>query len=136
MMTIKTTHYRKPDLLLLLAFVVGVSFLATTVAQAAEPADFSGNSIRQAKSTGSGWLSIPGLQLVQPLKNRYPKISLQALFAKGLDLAHPFGKAGPGLQLSSSLPASVRQTMRASGDSRADAAGNDTDVYIFLQKRW
>jgi len=132
-----TTRYRKPDLLLLLTFFVGVGFLATSLAQAAEP---HGSLMYAAKSdhtTGSEswWQSIWGLDLARKLKNWRPKISVSEA-AEGLELARPLGKSGPCLQFSSSLPDSVQRSLRAGGDNQIGSYGNDTDVFIFLQKRW
>jgi hypothetical protein len=55
---------------------------------------------------------------------------------EGFNLLRPFGKSGPTIQCSSSLPASVRGSLRAAGDARLGAAGIETDLFVFLQKRW
>jgi hypothetical protein len=136
-MIIKTRLYRKPDLLLLLAVFVGTGFLATSVTNAAEP---GGVLTLDAKNDQTGhseswWRSIWGLDLTRKLKDWHPKITVEE-DAEGLNLARPFGKTGPGLQLSSSLPVSVQRSLRDGGDNGIGALGNDTDAYIFLQKRW
>jgi hypothetical protein len=136
-MITKTRRYRKPDLLLLLAVFVGTGFLATSLTQAAEPGDLLALDSKDDQSghSESWWRSIWGMDLTRKLKEWHPKIRVEE-DAEGLNLARPFGKTGPGLQLSSSLPVSVQRSLRDGGDNRIGALGSDTDAYIFLQKRW
>lgn len=133
----KTKRYRKPDLLQLLAFFVGVGFLATSLVQAAEPQGSPMYNAKNDQATASEgwWQSIWGLDLAGKLKDWRPEISAQET-AEGFKLARPFGNTGPSLQLTSSLPDSVQRSLRDGGDNRIGAIGGDTDAYIFLQKRW
>jgi hypothetical protein len=136
-MTRKSTHYRKPNLLVLLTLLVGAGFVATTVVQAAETPSimsYQGDGTRFEKS--DGWLqSIWNLGLTRKLKNWRPMIT-PAEDGEGFNLARPFGKKGPALQFSSSLPESVQRGLGSTGGTRPVGYSYDTDVYIFIQKRW
>ncbi len=131
----KTTPHRKPNLLVLLALLAGAGVLTTGLAQAAQPQD--------ARHQGSGaaggekwWQSVWGLDLAGKLKQWRPKVTLNN-DAEGFNLARPFGKSGPTIQCTSSLPDSVQHSLRAGGNSQIGALGaTDTDVFVFLQKRW
>ena len=131
-------RYRKPNLLVALTLFVGVGFVATAVAQAAEPysvvMSFPENSTQAGRSE-SWWQSIWGLDLAKKLKDWRPKIT-PAEDGEGFHLARPFGKKGAALQFSSSLPDSVQRSLREGGDSRFDYFSYDTDAYLFIQKRW
>ena len=136
-MIIKTRRYHKPDLLLLLAAFVGAGLLATSLAQAKEPVNYPGIDADsdQAGYSENWWRAIWGLDLTRKLRDWRPKIRVEE-DPEGLNLARPFGKTGPGLQLSSSLPDSVQRSLRDGGDNGIGAFGGEPDAYIFLQKRW
>jgi hypothetical protein len=136
-MTAKTTPHRKPNLLALLALFVGAGVLATGLAQAAQPQDafYPGHQGRGAAGGEKWWQSVWDLDLAGRLKEWRPKVTWQN-DAEGINLARPFGKSGPTMQCSSSLPDSVQYSLRAGGDSHIGALGTDTDVFVFLQKRW
>jgi hypothetical protein len=55
---------------------------------------------------------------------------------EGFNLARPFGKSGPTVQCSSSLPDSVWRGLRAGAAGQTGPLAGDTDVFLFLQKRW
>jgi hypothetical protein len=55
---------------------------------------------------------------------------------EGFNIAHPFGKSGPTIQCSSSLPDSAVRSLRAGGGPHIGTYARDTDVFVFLQKRW
>ena len=131
-MTSAITPHRKPKLLVLIALFVSLGMLATSGVQA----DSSGAK-RSAGLEGSDkwWQSIWGLDLARKLKDWRPRITIQK-DAEGLNLARPFGKSGPTLQFTSALPDSVLYSMRAGGDHQVGAFGNNTDLFVFLQKRW
>ena len=133
----KTMRYHKPDLLLLLAFFVGVGVLATSVAQAAEPLNVMGNAkqIEQEKSTD--WLqAFWNLDLAQKIQNWKPMISVES-GGEGLGLVRPFGTRGPELRVLHCMPENVRRNLRDGGDNRIGAFGNDNpNAYLFLEKRW
>jgi hypothetical protein len=67
-MTMKTTRYRKPNLLVLLTFFVGVGVLATSVAQAGE--------LRIWKPEFSVGKDGRGLNLARPFGTRGPTLRL------------------------------------------------------------
>lgn len=133
----KTIGYVKQVRSRLLAFLVGATFLAVPAVQAAEPHGFLPHSVKSDRAAGSErwWRSIWGLDLTRKLSDWRPKISAWEA-TEGFNLARPFGKAGPNLQFSSSLPDSVQRSLRDGGDRRIGAFGGDTDIYFFLQKRW
>jgi hypothetical protein len=136
-MTIKTTSHCKPNLLVLLACFVATSVLATGLAQAAQR-DQSIDPDHRGRDAAGGekwWQSVWGLDLAGKLREWHPKITLQN-DAEGFNLARPFSKSGPTIQCSSSLPDSVRHSLRASGGHQVSTLGSDTDVFVFLQKRW
>jgi hypothetical protein len=133
-MTINAKPDHKPDLLVLIALIVGLGVLATGVVQAATPADgmrAAGDSNSQEKP----WQSLWGLDLARKLKEWRPSITIEK-DAEGLNLARPFGKSGPTVQFSSSLPDSVQRSLHAGGDPQVGAFSSDTDLFLFLQKRW
>lgn len=136
-MTIKTSRAHKPNLMLLVTFFVGVGFVATNVAHAAE--DFDKHSIQKSASKPGGleswWESVWGLDLAEKLRNWRPSITVRD-DGEGLNLARPFGKSGPTIQCSSSLPDSVARSLRAGGDNQIGAFGTESDAFVFLQKRW
>lgn len=136
-MTMKSTRTRKPNLLVTLTFFVGAGLLVTTAAQAAEPYNMMSlqhNSTDMNHSDG-WWQSMWGLDLARKLKDWRPRIT-PAVDAEGYNLAHPFGRKGPALQISSALPDSVRRSIRAGGDNGIGSINGDTDAYLFFQKRW
>ena len=126
-MNMKTTRYRKPNLLVLLTFFVGVGVMTTSVAQATE-----------AKHAGASQLlqSVWNLDLAAKLRTWKPEFTVDKR-GQGLNLARPFGVRGPTLRLSNSMPDNVKRCLRASGDHQIGTFGaNNTDAYMFLEKRW
>jgi hypothetical protein len=136
-MTKKTTHARKPNLLVAVSLFVTVGFLATSVAQAADSFDVASIDGDASKVGGSEswWQSIWGLNLAEKLSSWRPMITVPDDY-EGMNLARPFGKAGPTLQITSSLPDSVARSLRDGGDSQIGAFGSSPDAYVFFQKRW
>ena len=122
---------------MLLALIVEVGVLATGPVHAAQPHDalYAGHPARDAAGGEKWWQSVWGLDLAGKLKQWQPKATWQS-DAEGFNLARPFGKSGPTIQCSSSLPDSVQYSLRAGGDTRIGALGADTDVFVFLQKLW
>lgn len=136
-MIIKNTPSRKPNLLVLMAFFVGTGVLTTGMLQAA-PLNNTARADqqnREAAGVERWWQSIWGLDLAGKLKSWRPKVTWQN-DTEGFNLARPFGKSGPTVQCSSSLPDSVQYSLRAGGDRHIGGLGSDTDVFVFLQKRW
>lgn len=132
-MNLEMTPHRKANLLAIFALSVGLGMLATSVAQAASPN--STRASRNMEGSEKWWQSIWGLDLARKLKEWRPSITVDK-DAEGLNLARPFGKSGPGLQCSSSLPDSVLRSMHAVGGRPVGPFGTDTDLFLFLQKRW
>lgn len=133
----KPTIRRKPNLLVLLAFSVGVGVLATGIAQAA---DNPGEAVVGAHPLVAGgsekwWRSIWGLDLARKLREWRPKIDVSD-DGEGFNIAHPFGRSGPTIQCSSSLPDSAVRSLRAGGGPHIGTYARDTDVFVFVQKRW
>jgi len=134
-MTTDISPCRKSNLLLLIALFVGLGMAATRVVQAAPPASTgaAGNQDRTVDGSEKWWRSIWGLDLARKLKEWRPRITVQK-DAEGLNLARPFGKSGPTIQCTSALPDSVQRSLLAG--SRNRLAGENTDLFLFLQKRW
>jgi hypothetical protein len=133
----KPTIRRKPNLLVVLAVSVGVGVLATGIAQAA---DNPGKDAPQSYNRAAGgsetwWQSIWGLDLGRKLREWQPKITVNDN-GEGFNIAQPFGKSGPTIQCSSSLPESAVRSLRAGGGPHIATHARDTDVFVFLQKRW
>ena len=129
---------RKPDLMVLLAFFVGVGVLLTSFVQAAEPVQpvIILQHADEQKSWHEQWLkSMWGLDLAGKLKSWKPKITA-AESGDGVQLSRPFGTRGPAVQLSTSIPERASSSLRAGGDSQVGLANDIPDAYIFLQKRW
>jgi hypothetical protein len=137
-MMMKTTHARKPNLLVVVSLLVAVGFLATSMAQAADSFNIMSTNNEDSSQVGGSenwWQSIWGLNLSEKLGSWRPMISVHDDY-EGMNLARPFGKAGPALQVTSSLPDSVARSLRDGGDSQIGAFGNGPDAYLFFQKRW
>jgi hypothetical protein len=136
-MTTKTTPHRKPNSLVLVTLLIVAGSLATSLGQAAEPQDAarSGQKSRHVPDGENWWRSIWNLDRTRKLKESRHKVPPQD-DAEGFNLARPFGKSGPTIQCSSSLPDSVWRSLRAGGDNQLGAVGTDTDIFVFLQKRW
>ncbi len=137
-MNMKTTRYRKPNLLVLLTFFVGVGVLTTSVVQAAEALNITSAEKRAVKHAGaSQWLqSVWNLDLAEKLRTWKPEFTVDKR-GQGLNLARPFGVRGPTLRLSNSMPDNVKRCLRAGGDHQIGTFGADnTDAYVFLEKRW
>ena len=107
------------------------------MAQAADSFNAMSPSEGSSKVGGSEswWQSIWGLNLAEKLSSWHPMVTVRD-DGEGMNLARPFGKTGPTLQITSSLPNSVARSLRAGGDSQIGALGRDTDAYLFIQKRW
>lgn len=134
----RTTRYRKPDPIVLLAFFVGLGVLLTSVVQAAEPAQPGAISQRSSnhKARSEQWLpSLWGLDLAARLKDWKPKIAVEEC-EDGLKLSRPFGTRGPVLQFSTSVPEHATSSLRAGGDSLVGVKDDTPDAYLFLEKRW
>jgi len=133
----KTVRYRKPDLLLLLTFFVGIGFLATSLAQAATP--FSGTAAgavtAQVNESDNWWRSTWGLELARKMTQWRSNFSWVAL-SDSFQLARSSDKTGFSLHCSSSLPETMRRGLRDGGDKRIGAGSTDTDVFVFMEKRW
>lgn len=127
----KPTRYRKPDLMVLLAFFVGLGVLVTSFAQAFEPSP-PARSMQNLDAQGhwpEQWLqSLWGLDLANRLKSWKPKITVDDC-NDGMCLSSPFGSRGPVLQFSASVPEPVSSSSLSGGDDSLDA-------YLLLQKRW
>lgn len=133
-MTTRTHADSKLRALLLVCCLAG-GVLATGVTQAAGPAD-ADTAYHPRNVVGETLRRVaPGLELARKLKDWRPRVTWQDA-TEGFNLLRPFGKNGPTIQCSSSLPASVRGSLRAGGDARLSADGIDTDLFVFLQKRW
>ncbi len=129
-MTLKSTNYRKPDLLVLLTFFMGFGMLATSLAQAAEPLDITTNGKARAERSVTGdWLhAVWSTDLAGKLKNWKPEISVDEE-GKGFQLARPFGVRGPALRVQKTAPGSAASRPR-------NSSGGNLGAYLFLQKRW
>jgi len=137
-MNMKTTPYRKPNLLVLLTFFVGVGVLATSVAQAAEALNIKSSEKRVVKHAGtsqrlhSAW----NFDLAGKLRTWKQEFVVDD-DGQGLNLARPFGVRGPTLRLSNAMPDNVKRSLRAGGDHQIGAFGaGKPDAYMFLEKRW
>jgi len=131
-MTSAMTLHRKPNLLVIIAVFVGLGVFAASVVQADPSGGRTGAGLEGSEKW---WQSIWGLDLARKLKDWRPRITIQK-DAEGLNLARPFGKSGPTLQFTSAMPDSVLYSLRAGGDHQVGAFGNNTDLFVFLQKRW
>jgi hypothetical protein len=125
----KPVRIRNPGLLMLLALAV----LATSAVQAAGPVGSQDSNSGVIFGDDGLWKSLRGFDLVQKIRDWKPKVNAGS-DGEGFNLAHPFGKSGPGLQFTSSLPDSVVHSMAAGGSQGINRPV--TDAYIFLQKRW
>lgn len=136
-MTKKTTHVRKPNLLVAVSLFVTVGFLATSVAQADDTFNSmpTGKDSSQVGGSESWWRSVWGLNLAEKLSSWRPMITVRD-DSEGMNLARPFGKTGPTLQVTPSLPESVARSLRAGGDSQIGSLSSAPDAYLFFQKRW
>jgi hypothetical protein len=136
-MTSKPNIRRKPSLLVLLAFSVGVGVLATGIAQAADTPGQTkiGTHARAASGNEKWWRSIWGLDLAGKLREWRPMITAND-DGEGFNIARPFGKSGPTIQCSSSLPDSAVRSLRAGGGPGIETYARDTDIFVFVQKRW
>jgi hypothetical protein len=136
-MNMKTTRHRKPNLLVLLTFFVGVGVLATSVVQAAEALNITSTEKRAVKQPGASlWLqSIWNLAPAAKLRNWKPESVIDE-DGQGLNLARPFGARGPTLRLSNTMPDNVKRGLRAGGDHQIGTLVANPDAYLFLEKRW
>jgi len=137
-MNMKTTRYRKPNLLVLLTFFVGVGVLTTSIVQATEALNIRSTEKRAVKHAGASQRlqSVWNLDLAGKLKTWKPEFTV-GKYGQGLNLARPFGGRGPTLRLSNRMPDDVKRCLRAGGDHQIGAFGVDNpDAYMFLEKRW
>ncbi|MFQ5642538.1 MAG: hypothetical protein ACE5FQ_02450 [Thiogranum sp.] len=134
-MKITSRHYRKPDLLVLLTLFVGCGMLATTLAQAAEPAyTLSGSKSRVTESASADWLhTLWSIDLAGKLASWKPKISVDDR-GEGIQLMRPFGARGPALRVLNGIPVSTGSNRY--GSDRYDDSSTYLDTYLFLEKRW
>ena len=141
MQTMKSNRYRKPDLMVVVAFSVALGVVFSSVAQAAEAERKLLAPVMALQQFGSGILSgewfpsIDGINLAERLKNWKPKIEVDRGGA-GLRLSHPFGSHGPALRFSTNVPGHIKRSLQAGGDSQVGSLNDNPDAYIFLQRRW
>jgi len=131
-MKLKSTHYRKPDLPVLLAVFVGFGMLATSLAQAAQPFNImtNGKTHSEQKSGTGDWLqALWSIDLSAKLQTWKPKISVEE-GGEGLRLMRPFGVRGPALRVVNGVPDGVGSKLRTTSSS------SYLDAYLFLEKRW
>ena len=130
-MKLKSTLYRKPDLLVLLTVFVGFGMLATSLAQAAEPFNIMTNEKARAEQSATGdWLqTLWSIDLAGKLQTWEPKISADE-GGEGLRLMRPFGVRGPALRVLNSVPDG------STGSNQSASSGSYLDAYLFLEKRW
>ena len=134
----KTTRYRKPNLLVMLTFFVGFGFLATSVTQASEKLHVLSTQKQPVKhAKAHHWLqSVWNLDLADKLRTWKPDFTIDK-GGQALNLARPFGVRGPTLRLSNTMPDNVKRGLRAGGDHRiGTSAAENPDAYMFLEKRW
>jgi hypothetical protein len=135
-MSKKSSHYRKPDLMFLLTLFVGVGVVATSLVHADGAPRVSSLMEQDAhKSLPRQWLnSLTDLDLANRIKNWKPRIDTDG---SGVMVGQLFGRQGPALRVSASVPGEVSDSLRAGGDDRIGVLNTDSpDAYIFLQKRW
>jgi len=106
-MAMKSTRYRKPNLLVLLAFFVGVSVLATSVAQ--------GGTLRNWKPAFSIGKDGQCLNLAQPFGGHGPTLRLSNNMPDNVKRSL---RAGGDHQIGAAFGA------------------HNPDGYMFLEKRW
>ena len=131
-MKLKSTLYRKPDLLVLLTVFVGFGMLATSLAQAAEPSNImtNGKARAEQQSATADWLqALWSIDLAGKLQTWKPKITVDE-GGEGLRLMRPFGVRGPDLRVLNSVPDGM------SGNQRTTSSRSYLDAYLFLEKRW
>jgi hypothetical protein len=131
-MKLKSTHYRKPDLLVLLTVFVGFGMLATSLAQAAQPSNImtNGKTRAEQQSATADWLqALWSIDLAGKLQTWKPKITVDEK-GEGLRLMRPFGVRGPALRVINSVPGGV------SANQRTTSSRSYLDAYLFLEKRW
>lgn len=137
-MNSKMQRYRKPNLMVLLSFFVGLGVLVSSLAQAAEPVPAAGAAGPDAqRSVPEQWLrAVWGLDLAGKLRSWKPRTRVDS-DGEGVRLSHPFGNHGPALRLSTSIPERAQLSLRAGGDNRVGSLGSDAPgPYLFLHKRW
>ena len=138
-MGIETKRSCRPNRIMLLASVVGLSLFLSSITQAAEPPKSAvpGKAVSQQRSWTEQWLrAVWSLDLAAKINNWKPRVRVDS-DGEGLRLSHPFGNHGPALRLSTALPERAQFSLRAGGDNRVGSF--DTDApgpYLFLQKRW
>ena len=136
-MMMKTTRYRKPNLLVLLTFFVGFGVLTTSIVQAGETLNVAASEGTAVKPGGAQQRSVRwGLDLLAKLEAWGAELSEES-DGRGVHLALPFGAKGPALRLSNTMPDEVKRCLLAGGDRRIGAFGDASpDAYVFLEKRW
>lgn len=137
-MHMKTTGYKKPKLLVLLTFFIGVGVMASGLVQASEALNIVSAQQRVVKHAGAS----QGLQSERKfdtasMPQRWKPWFTVGEDGQGLNLARPFGVRGPTLWLSKSMPDDVKRCLRAGGDRQIGTFGAErSDAYLFLEKRW
>ena len=137
-MNMKTTRFRKPNLLVMLTFFVGFGFLSTSVTQASEKLHNLSTQKQPVKPANAHhWFqSVLNLELAEKLRTWKPDFTLDK-GGRALNLARPFGVRGPTLRLSNTMPDDVKRGLRAGGDHRIGISAAENPVaYMFLEKRW
>ena len=137
-MMMKTTRYRKPNLLVLLTVFVGFGVVTTSLVQADETSNIATGGNATVEQSGSRHASSALLRFDLFAKLRAWQAELsEDNGGRGLHLAMPFGAKGPALRLSNTVPDGVTRGLRAGGDRRVGALGDaNLDAFVFLEKRW
>ena len=138
-MGIKAKRSSRPNRMISLTSLAGLSLLLISVTQAAEPPKSGApdKAVSQQRSWTEQWLrAVWSLDLAAKINNWKPRIRVDSE-GEGLRLSHPFGNHGPSLRLSTALPERDQLSLRAGGDNRVGSFGTDAPgPYLFLQKRW
>ncbi len=128
-------YSRRPNLMVLLTFFVGLGVVLTSVVQAAEKT--ASTSILEHTAAHRLW---PGQWLQNLGASARPK-NWQPVMAAGnridgLRIGSLFGARGPVLQVSASMPEHVFSCLREGGDSMVGFRDDSPDAYLLLHKRW
>jgi hypothetical protein len=138
-MGIKTKRSGRPNRMMLLASLLGLSLFLSSITQAAEPPNslVPGKAASQQRSWTEQWLrAVWSLDLAAKINNWKPRVRVDS-DGEGLRLSHPFGNHGPALRLSTSIPERAQLSLRAGGDNQVgNSAADEPGPYLFLQKRW
>lgn len=128
-------HSRRPNLMVMLTFFVGLGVLLTSVVQATEKT--ASTSIPEHTAAHKLW---PGQWLQNLGVSARPKswkpVMAVGKHIDGLRVGSLFGARGPDLQVSASMPEHVKSSLRDGGDSMVGFRDDSPDAYLFLHKRW